>query len=120
MGILDSDFAGFGGGDSQGILGFYKRLLDEIQPDARGLAPSIPGNAMGAAPAMPRIPYTQPGDQQDTNAQPPVAAPQAPPSGPDFGNFLGGLGNRLNAGVMGALSGGPPAAAFGNLLQGLL
>ncbi len=134
MGILDDAFSAYNGGDNNGILAFYNRLMDELRPGQQGGggAPQgwTPPGAMGAA-TGPRIPYT-PVDEQ---AGAPQAAPQGAPagmpqqssSGPDLGNLIGGLGkfaggvgDRLGAGVFGALSSGSPAGALGNLLGGLM
>lgn len=87
-----------------GFLGnFYQRLLDELQPDARGYAPPAYGQAQPAPTQQPAMPPVN---------QVPAMQPQPQPSaGPD-------LGDRLGAGFLGFLN-SQNGGALGNLIQGL-
>lgn len=120
-GLLDDAWTAYNSGDnSGGILGFYKRLMDEIQPSMQTAgAPAnwAPPAAMGAA-ALPKVPYTNP---EDLNAQPvtaQAAAQAQSPGMPGLGG-LSGLGDRLGAGLLSFANSSAPLPALANLLQGL-
>lgn len=138
-GLLDDTFGNFDG--NGGLLSFYNRLLNEIQPNAQStfLGPSAITAATGPArgqgslasvgrsaiPSYPRIDYTNPAELGSGGGSAPVQPAPQPAANMAAAQYpslqgLGNIGDRLGAGLFGALNSGSPMGALGALLGGLV